>query len=70
MTKYGASEVLEVFTEFIIEMRILYLHARKRLIVVTHDWGAVVGARLASEASELADHWILTSAMLVCSTST
>jgi pimeloyl-ACP methyl ester carboxylesterase len=57
--------MLETMTEFILDMRRQYLQADRKLVIVTHDWGALIGARLASEASQLADHWILTSGIIV-----
>jgi pimeloyl-ACP methyl ester carboxylesterase len=62
---YGPNELLEAFTEYIVGMRTLFLHDERRLVVVTHDWGTIIGARLASEAGGLADHWVITSAILV-----
>lgn len=37
-----------------------------KVIYVGHDWGAVLGFRLASEAPQLADRFILTNGPLVC----
>jgi pimeloyl-ACP methyl ester carboxylesterase len=62
---YGPYEMLEAITEFILDMRRQYLQEDKRVVVTTHDWGALVGSRLASEAAQLADHWIITSGMIV-----
>ncbi|KAF1945734.1 alpha/beta-hydrolase [Clathrospora elynae] len=61
---YGPYEMLETLTEFIIGVRELFLHEDKEVVVVTHDWGAVIGARLAAEAGMLADHWIITSGII------
>lgn len=61
--------MLEAMTEFIIGMREEYLGDKGRLVMVTHDWGSVIGGRLASEAEKLADRWIITSVCLVCSCS-
>lgn len=52
-------------SDFILGMREQFLQADQKAVVVTHDWGALIGARLASEASELADHWIIMSGMVV-----
>lgn len=57
--------MLEKLTEFFIGIRELYLDDEKKLVAVTHDWGSLIGARLASEAKELADHWIITSGLIV-----
>lgn len=62
---YGPEEVLGALTEYIIGMRKQYLQDNKRVIVVSHDWGTVICARLASEAKGLADHYVLASAILV-----
>lgn len=59
--------MLETITEFILGMREQYLQEDQKTVVVTHDWGALVGARLASEASQLADQWIITSGIIVSS---
>lgn len=42
---------------------------RGRVVVVSHDWGSVIASRLASEAPQLADHFVLTSAVLVSTSS-
>jgi pimeloyl-ACP methyl ester carboxylesterase len=57
--------MLEAMSEFILGMREQFLQADKKAVVVTHDWGALIGARLATEASELADHWVIMSGMIV-----
>ncbi|KAH7082269.1 Alpha/Beta hydrolase protein [Paraphoma chrysanthemicola] len=61
---YGANEMLETMTDFVLGMRKQFLYEESKLVVVTHDWGAIVGARLAAEASVLADRWIITSAII------
>jgi len=61
---YGPYEMLEAMSDFILGMREQFLQADQKAVVVTHDWGALIGARLASEASELADHWIIMSGMV------
>lgn len=62
---YGPNEMLEAMSEFILGMREQYLQAGKKCVIVSHDWGAVICTRLAAEASELAEHWIITSGMIV-----
>lgn len=62
---YGAFDVLETMSEFIIGMRQQFLQDDKKVVVVTHDWGALIGCRLVAEAKALADHWIITSAIIV-----
>lgn len=81
LPKYGAAEVMEHLAEFIIAIRRKYgidtdddyedvgpadekPHAGK-VIYVGHDWGALLGFRLASEAPRLADRFILTNGPLV-----
>jgi pimeloyl-ACP methyl ester carboxylesterase len=76
MPGYGGSDtfdvsdtaVLEALSEFIIAMRDQYLdtdeqgNKAKNTIVVAHDWGGAMACRLASEAPNLADRFILTNA--------
>ncbi|KAJ4337993.1 hypothetical protein N0V87_004341 [Didymella glomerata] len=64
LPNYGPNEVLEAMTEFIIGVRKQYLQPDRKCVVVSHDWGALVSARLASEAPELADRFILASAII------
>ena len=61
---YGPNEILGALTELIIEVREKYLQEGKKAVIATHDWGAVIGARLASEAHVLADHWIITGGVI------
>lgn len=72
LERYGATEVLEALTEFIVAVREQYgvdpPNVRKptrRVIIVAHDWGAVLGFRLAAEAPQLADRFIATNGPLV-----
>jgi pimeloyl-ACP methyl ester carboxylesterase len=65
LPNYGPYEVLEAMSEFIIGIRRQFLQADRKCVVVSHDWGTLICARLASEASELADHWIMTSGIIV-----
>jgi pimeloyl-ACP methyl ester carboxylesterase len=69
LPQYGPNEVLEAMGDFIVGARELFLQRGGKCVVVSHDWGALVGARLASEAAVLADHWIITSGILVCASS-
>lgn len=64
LPSYGANEMLEALSEFMIAIRQQYLHDGKKTVAVTHDWGAIIGARLASEAHVLADHWIITGGVI------
>ncbi len=60
------TEVLEALTEFVVAMRDKYIPAdtfeETATFIVGHDWGCVLGFRLAAEASSLADRFILTNA--------
>ncbi|PYH79988.1 alpha/beta fold family hydrolase [Aspergillus uvarum CBS 121591] len=67
LDRYSATKVLENLTEFLIAIRAKYgadtaTAARQRkVIIVGHDWGCVLSTRLASEAPQLADRFILTN---------
>ena len=61
---YGPNDVLEAITEYIVGMRKAYLRGDKKIVLVTHDWGTLIGARLAAETQGLADHFVLASAFL------
>ncbi|KAF2264911.1 alpha/beta-hydrolase [Lojkania enalia] len=61
---YDPENVLQSLAGFILGMRELYLAESGKLVMVTHDWGGIVGARLASEAKELADRWIIAGAII------
>ncbi|OJD17012.1 hypothetical protein AJ78_02856 [Emergomyces pasteurianus Ep9510] len=81
LPKYGATEVMEHLAEFVIALRQKYAidtdgdhedvgPASKepqsgKVIYVGHDWGAVLGFRLAAEAPQLADRFILTNGPLL-----
>ncbi|KAF3491653.1 uncharacterized protein GIQ15_01170 [Arthroderma uncinatum] len=68
---YGPTEILETLAEFIITLRDQYRvdegesQVRKRVIVVAHDWGAILAFRLAIEAPQLADRFIVTNGVMV-----
>jgi pimeloyl-ACP methyl ester carboxylesterase len=64
LTAYGPDEVLGTLTEFVIGVREQFLQDGKKAVIITHDWGAVIGARLAAEAHVLADHWIITGGIV------
>jgi len=36
-----------------------------RCVVVSHDWGGAIAIRLASEAGQLADHWVISNTIHV-----
>jgi pimeloyl-ACP methyl ester carboxylesterase len=77
---YGGSEsfdkhdttVLDALVEFIVAMRKQYLAVDDQgtpvdmTYVVAHDWGGVAAFRLASEAGEVADRFLLVNAPCVC----
>lgn len=73
MKKYGATEVLDSLTGFIIAMREQYGidndeeggKEKRKVIIVAHDWGCVLAYRLAAEAPQLADRFIVTNGPLV-----
>ena len=65
LKNYGPNDMLESMTEFILAMREMYLRDEAKIVVVSHDWGSVIAARLASEASQLADRWVITSIAIV-----
>lgn len=71
LDEYSATNVLEALTEFIIAMRMRYGVDKegesnlKKTIIVAHDWGCVLSMRLAAEAPQLADRFILTNGPLV-----
>ncbi|KAI1961993.1 hypothetical protein LOZ58_003071 [Ophidiomyces ophidiicola] len=71
LEKYGATEVLEALTEFILAIRekcgvdTEQGSQQRKVILVTHDWGAVLAFRLASEAPQLADRFIMINGPLV-----
>lgn len=73
LERYSATEVHEKMTEFIISLREIYgidnparTGPRQRVIIVAHDWGCVISMRLAADAPQLADRFILTNGPLVC----
>lgn len=73
LKRYSATEVHEKITEFIISLREAYgiddptrIGAQQRVIIVAHDWGCVISMRLAADAPQLADRFILTNGPLVC----
>lgn len=45
-------------------MREGYLQEEAKLVVVSHDWGGVITARLASEAYQVADRFVVASAVI------
>lgn len=60
------TQVLEAMTEFVVAMRDMFISPESddtaSTFIVGHDWGCILGFRLASEAPCLADRFILTNA--------
>lgn len=72
LPNYSPSSVLPVIFNFILSMRRQHLSSdhtngktKPKLILVGHDWGAAVSARIAAECPELIDHVILTNGPIV-----
>ncbi|EFE35589.1 uncharacterized protein ARB_05632 [Trichophyton benhamiae CBS 112371] len=67
---YGPTEILETLTEFIVTVRDQYNvydgdgRTKRRVIIVAHDWGAILAFRLAAEAPQLADRFIISNGVL------
>ncbi|KAF2092334.1 alpha/beta-hydrolase, partial [Saccharata proteae CBS 121410] len=73
LPSYTPYNVLEALSAFMLAMRDAHTGTgtelespldRGRVILVSHDWGAALACRLASEAPLLADHYIITSIMV------
>jgi pimeloyl-ACP methyl ester carboxylesterase len=60
----GPDEVMNVMSEYVLAMRELY-QSKGPVIVVGHDWGAVIAFRFASEAPSLADRFIVSNGVHV-----
>lgn len=67
-----ATSILEAISQFVLAMRDKYIHAggdspveKGRVILVAHDWGGILAFRLASEAPQLADRFIIAAAVHV-----
>ena len=71
MEKYGATEVLDSLTGFVIAIREHYGIENgeggrsRKVVIVGHDWGCILAFRLATDAPQLADRFILTNGVLV-----
>lgn len=72
LEEYDATGVLEAVSQFVLAMKDKYIHAKVdspaekgKVILVAHDWGGIVGFRLASEAPQLADRFIVAAAVHV-----
>lgn len=64
--------VLEAIAEFVLAMREEHENAADQAnedfstIIVAHDWGCAIGFRLAAEAPQLADRFVLMNGPHVC----
>jgi pimeloyl-ACP methyl ester carboxylesterase len=65
LQRYDANGLLESLTAFILGMREQYLGEEGKVVIAAHDWGAILSTRLASEAKELADRWIICAGVIV-----
>ncbi|KAL4922687.1 hypothetical protein BDW62DRAFT_207379 [Aspergillus aurantiobrunneus] len=71
LDRYSATAVLENITEFIVAMRTKYgidndtATGQQKTIIVGHDWGCLISMRLATEAPQLADRFIVTNGPLM-----
>jgi alpha-beta hydrolase superfamily lysophospholipase len=72
LTNYGATEVFEALAQFILDIREKYGfdaddrgNGERKVYIVGHDWGCALGCRLACEAPDLADRFILSNAPMV-----
>lgn len=71
LDKYTATNVLESLAEFVVSIRAMYGidsdsgDGQRRTVIVGHDWGCVLSMRLAAEAPQLADRFILTNGPVV-----
>lgn len=70
LPNYGPDHVLNILSDFILRMREQYIQPdpdgngrRGRVLIVAHDWGTVLAFRLAAEAPQLADRFILSNAV-------
>ena len=73
LDEYSATNVLENLANFIVGVRARYgidnagtgTAGAQRTIVIAHDWGCVLSMRLAAEAPQLADRFIMNNGPLV-----
>jgi pimeloyl-ACP methyl ester carboxylesterase len=72
MKKYRASDVLDSLTGFVVAMRDHYGidnedggRRTRKVVIVGHDWGCALAFRLAADAPQLADRFIVTNGPLV-----
>ena len=56
---YDGDHVLNAIAEFIYRMRQKYMGSGGKLLLVSFDWGGAIAGRLAVEAPDIADHFIL-----------
>ena len=77
LDEYDATSILELLSSCILTIRKIYIPHyapkensyghRPKVIVVSHDWGAIAAFRLSAEAPSLADRYIMTNSVLVLS---
>lgn len=67
LPRYGPNDILDILVEGICNLREKYLEdgPESRVIIVSHDWGAFLGYRLATRAPGIADHFVLLNTMFV-----
>ncbi|KAI9824159.1 MAG: hypothetical protein M1819_000922 [Sarea resinae] len=69
LPEYSATAMLEAVTDFVVGMRDQYQpdsesypsHGEEKVILVGHDWGCLIGYRLAAEAPQLATRFVLSN---------
>ncbi|KAI5291858.1 hypothetical protein KEM54_004703 [Ascosphaera aggregata] len=67
LPEYGPDDLLGRVASFVIDVCRRYEQptgGRRRAIIVAHDWGAAIAFRLASEAPQLADRFIIANGPL------
>lgn len=71
LEEYNATNVLENLADFVVGIRAIYgidsdaEDKQRKTVIVGHDWGCVLSMRLAAEAPQMADRFILTNGPLV-----
>lgn len=67
LESYGPDQVLNVVAEAIVQLKAQYLVSKPsgRCIFVCHDWGGIVGLRLAAETRGLVDHVVAVNSLYV-----
>lgn len=71
LEEYNATNVLENLADFVVRIRAMYgidsdaEDRQRKTVIVGHDWGCLLSMRLAAEAPQLADRFILTNGPVV-----